>query len=469
MKERLDVILIGAGQRGAEVFGAYGIKHPREVRFVAVAEPDETRRVRFGRRHAIPAEMQFSDWEPLLEKGCLGEAALICTPDWLHTQPALEAMRAGYPVLLEKPMATRLEDCLELVQMSQDTGQQLHICHVLRYTQHYRRMREIVQSGQLGQVVNIDQRENVSWWHMAHSYVRGNWRSETQSSPMILAKCCHDLDIIPWVLDRNCLSLSSVGSLVHYRAENAPLGAAKRCLDDCAVSDTCPYYAPFVYGLAPLWRSMAGSASGFQRVAIQVWLKYPGMVRLLDRLIPALQQISHHQGWPLSVLASEPTPENVLQALRDGPYGRCVYHCDNDVVDHQVVSMAFEGGISATLTMHGHSFQEYRTTRIEGSQATLRGEFGLGGSKLILDEHRSGKRVVVNTSNSGSGHGGGDAVLMKAFLLCVKEGVIDAQTTAEKSLQSHRMAFAAEEARLNKKVIDMTKYMNYVWQETAAR
>jgi predicted dehydrogenase len=455
MPETIQAILIGAGQRGSEAYAPYALHHPEELRFVAVAEPIEERRVRFAAQHHIPAENVFETWEPLLSLPKLARAALVCTQDQQHTAPALKALRAGYDVLLEKPMATRLEDCLELVKTAEECGRQLHICHVLRYTPHFQKMRQIVQSGELGQVVNVSHRENVSYWHMAHSFVRGNWANSEKSSPMILAKCCHDFDILSWVLGRSCEQISSVGSLIHFCTENAPPDAPEYCLDGCPIAQTCPYYAPFVYlDLTPLWRSFVSTSSGFPRWIVQLQQHVPWLVKTLGTFSPLIRQVSDYRGWPRSVVASEPSPENILEAIRKGPYGRCVYRCDNNVVDHQAVLMQFEGNLSVTLTMQGHSHIEYRTTRIEGSHATLLGEFGLGGAWLEIRHHRSGRRQRIHTSGeAGQGHGGGDEALMAGFVRSLRTGGSQGLTLGRQSLESHLLAFAAEKARLEGRII----------------
>ncbi len=455
----IHAILIGAGQRGADVYGAYALKHPEQIRFVAVAEPNRARREKFTREHNIPEKYSFESWELLLAAGISGEAAVISTQDQQHTAPTAAALNAGYHVLLEKPMATTPEDCRLLVRTSEETGKQLHICHVLRYTKHFRTMKEIVQSGRIGEVINFSHRENVSWWHMAHSFVRGNWRNREESSPMILAKCCHDLDLLVWILGRQCQYLSSMGSLRHFRPENAPPGAPERCLDGCPSSQTCQYYAPFIYiDLIPLWRSIREGASGFPKAVIDAQLGAPAVVETLGKLIPALKQVSRYEGWPRSVVTSNPTPERLRQALaNDSPYGRCVYHCDNDVVDHQVVSMWFDGDISATLTMHGHAHSESRATRIEGTKGTLLAYFGLGGAWIETIDHLSGKREKLNTSSDPtSGHGGGDARLAAAFIESVRSGnTASALTGAREALESHLMAFAADQARRQSAIVHL--------------
>ncbi len=460
MTQPVHAVLIGAGNRGAHAYAPYALQHPDQLRFVAVAEPDAVRRGQFAARHAIPPERQFAGWEELLAQPQMGEAALICTPDDRHTAPALAALRGGYHVLLEKPMAATPEECRQLVQASRACERQLHICHVLRYTTHFQTLREIIQSGALGQVVDVDHRENVGYFHMAHSYVRGNWRNRALSSPMILAKCCHDFDILLWLFGVPVERLSSVGGLLHYRAENAPPGAPARCSQGCPAAATCPYEAEFVYlKLIPLWRSLIATGSGLEKGFMQLNLRSPALFRALAGLLPPLRQVSQYRGWPLNVLHPDPSPQNVRRALREGPYGRCVYRCDNDVVDHQVVSMAFGGGSSVTLSMHGHSHVEYRTTRIEGTRGRLTAELGIGGSWVQVDDHRSGRSRRLNTSaGGGAGHGGGDAGLMQAFLSSLRGDGQSARTTAAQALESHLLAFAAETARLEGRVLDASAW-----------
>jgi predicted dehydrogenase len=460
MIERVNAVLIGAGQRGAEAFAPYALQNPDRLRFVAVAEPDAARRTAFAEQYQIPIEHRFESWEPLLEKPALAESALVCTQDWLHTGPALAALQAGYHVLLEKPMAPTPAECRSLVEQAARCGRQLHVAHVLRYTKHFQRMREILRSGILGEIVNVSHRENVSWWHMAHSYVRGNWANSVQSNPMILAKCCHDFDILIWLLDRKCRRLSSFGSLAHFRPDKAPPGVPDCCLDGCPVQDTCPYYAPFIYvDLLPLWRSFAATAPPLPGLLARVQERAPGLLKLLSHIAPPLRQVVDYGGWPRSVVAQTPTLENLLEALKHGPYGRCVYRCDNDVVDNQVVAMQFEDDLSVTLTMQGHSHIEGRTTLIEGSRGMLQAHFGVGGAWIEVNQHRNDRRTTYDTSAAlGAGHGGGDHALLEAFLRSVIGDGKDALSLAEQALESHLLAFAAETARLEGKVIDMEEF-----------
>lgn len=459
MKELNPVraLMIGAGQRGAEVYGEYARRHPGQLRFVAVAEPDRQRLDNFSQAHQIPDNAQFTDWQDLLTTGLPAEAAFVCTQDQMHTGPAMAAMQAGYHVLLEKPMATTERECRELVDCADSQGRQLHVAHVLRYTPHFQTMRSILQSGVLGQIIHIAHAENVSWWHMAHSYVRGNWRKTSASAPMILAKCCHDLDILLWLLQDSCSQLYSSGGLRHFRPENAPPDAPERCLEGCPAAESCPFYAPFIYEtLTPFWRSLRDSTDSKRyQYLFELRLRQSGMLDAMAKLLPDLRQVTEYQGWPVSVVSQHPDRENIRRALQTGPYGRCVYHCDNDVVDHQVVDLTFKSGITATLTMHGFSHLEGRTTRIQGSLGELQAFLGQGGGWIEICEHRSGHQTRYQTgTDPARGHGGGDEGLMHAFVRSLQEEKsAKAQTLADQALASHLLAFSAERSRLEQRVI----------------
>lgn len=458
MSQPITAILIGAGERGYASYAPYALRHPDELRFVAVAEPHDARRARFAQAHGIPPERQYRTWEDLLAQGQIADAALICTLDRLHVAPTLAALEAGYDVLLEKPMATTLADCVQLVQAAERSGRLLQICHVLRYTAFFSTLHEIIASGRLGEIVTVEHRENVIYWHMAHSYVRGNWRNSRIGSPMILAKCCHDFDILYWNLGP-CKRLSSFGSLVHFRAENAPPGAPERCTDGCPAADKCPWYAPRLYlDFVPLLHiAREYSPNRWERLGAALALDYPVLRRML-RLIPGLEKSLDYRDWPVSVISEDTSREARLRALQTGPYGRCVYRCDNDVVDHQTVNMEMASGASVVLVMHGHSHEEGRTMRYDGTRATLRAKFADGLSSLIeIHDHCTGRVERIVPKMERGGHGGGDERLMAAFVRAVRDRSA-ALTTARESLESHLMAFAAEEARVAGVIVDMDAY-----------
>lgn len=412
----ITAVMFGAGGRGMQAYGPYALEHPEELRFVAVAEPDPDRRARFAAMHNIPPERQYTTWEDAISVGKLADAVFNCTVDQMHTASTLAAMDAGYEVLLEKPIAHTTAETVQLVRAAETQGRLLQICHVLRYTAFFQKVREIVQSGRLGDIINVDHRENLIFWHMAHSFVRGNWRNTETSAPMILAKCCHDLDILGWILGQPVERLSSFGSLLHFTPANAPDGAPQRCTDGCPAADWCKFYAPRLY---------AHDGSRFH----------------------------------LNAVTYEPTAAARMARLEtDSPYGRCVYHCDNNVVDHQAVSMALAGGTTVTLMMQGHGYEEGRTMRYDGTRATLQGRFA-GEQKLTIRDHRTSgvEQIQIETGNA-SGHGGGDFGLVRSFLNAMNGQPDDRLTSAQVSLESHLLAFAAEQARLESSVIDMADF-----------
>lgn len=461
MAEPITALLFGAGTRGAETYGPYALNHPDQIKFVAVAEPDPNRRARFAKRHAIQKEMCFETWQDALERDILADVVVNSTQDQMHTESGVAALEKGYDMLLEKPIAHTLEGALRIVQTAERHQRYLQICHVLRYTDFFKRIHELLRSGRLGQIITISHRENVSAWHMAHSYVRGNWRREDISSPMILAKSCHDLDLLVWFTGRLPSKLSSHGSLLHFKPENAPPGAPEHCTDGCPIEETCPFYAPAIYlQLMPFILAVSHSSNPLYRLAGNFALKNRDFIEGLANVVPPLRELTEYAGTPRSVICDDPGNRDALMAaLQVGPYGRCVYHCDNDVVDHQVVAIEFEGGITATLTMQGHSHEEGRTLRVDGSRASLLAKFGYTRTQIEIHDHRSRHIEQINFPSNVErlGHGGGDPGIMEDLVQAMKMGRAPT-TNPRESLECHYMAFAAEDSRHNNIVIDMQEY-----------
>jgi predicted dehydrogenase len=420
----VQVVMLGAGGRGFFSYGNWILDHPDQIRVVAVAELDPARRERFARAHGLPPDRVFADHRELFAQGQLAEALINTTMDRDHVETTLGALESGYHVLLEKPMATTPHDCARLVRAAESADRMLHICHVMRYSPFWDTLHKTLRSGAVGEVMTVDHRENVAFWHQAHSFVRGNWGNSGRSAPMILAKSCHDMDILHWLLDRPVLKLSSFGALTHFTAEQAPEGAPERCMDGCPHWESCPHYAPRIY--------------------------------LRDR-----------SGWPISAITLDLSYEGRIEALRSGPYGRCVYHCDNDVVDHMTINMLFEGDLTVTFTMHAFSHENCRTIRYDGTRASLRGH----GEKdeMRLYDFRTLQEREIPVPQAEGGHGGGDAGLMTAFVQALRGEGAALRTSARDSLESHLMAFAAEESRLNGGVlIDMSEYRARIEAEVAA-
>ncbi len=425
----INAILVGAGSRGTFVYGAYALAHRERLRFVAVAEPDKARRERFARLHDLPAERRFESWNEALSSGITAQVVVVATMDTLHVAPSIEAMKNGYHVLLEKPMAVRPEDCVSLVKASQRYDRMLQIGHVLRHTAFFSRLKELITSGVLGHIVSVQHQENVTYWHMAHSFVRGNWGRAKESGPMILTKCCHDIDLLLWMMSHTKpISVTSIGSLSHFTRENAPPGATPRCTDGCSAEPACPFSATRVY---------------------------------LDM---------ERDPYFAAALTSDVSYEGRLKALKEGPYGKCVYMTDNDVVDHQSVIIEFANGSTATLVLHGFSAVEGRTMRYDGSHATIRGAFPHDGNHEIeVSQHITGKTEHLSITNSGwGGHGGGDGGLISAFLDDVVTGQsADRLCSVETALMSHLVAFAAEESRVTRRTIQLSNYMAAIENQLA--
>ena len=340
----VTAVVLGAGSRGS-IYAGFAKEHPEALRVVAVAEPRADRRELLASSLELPAEGCFASWQELLARPKMADCAFICTLDDDHTAPAIRAMELGYHVLLEKPMSNTEEECRLIARTAEQTGRVLAVCHVLRYTPFYMTLKALIDQGEIGEVTTINQIENVGYWHQAHSFVRGNWHTVRETSPMLLQKSCHDMDIILWLMGRDCRRVQSFGSLRHFTPDNAPAGAPERCLDGCPHAETCPYYAPALY---------------------------------MDM---------RRTGWPVDVITTDLSEAGRRKALQEGPYGRCVYHCDNDVVDRQVVNLEFEGGAVATFTMTAFSADFSRQLKIFGTEGQITADMGTG--EIVL--HRFGQ------------------------------------------------------------------------------
>ena len=402
--EKLTFAIAGMGNRGIR-YAQKQMEHPDDMQVTAIADPRPQQLESSNRFLKLPNERLFPSVEAMLAGPKLADVMIIATQDAQHRAHAIAAMERGYDLILEKPIANTMEDCISIAQTAQRLGRRVLVCHVLRYTPFYRRIKNLLQQGRIGKVESIEAMEAVGYYHFAHSFVRGNWHKAADSSPMILAKCCHDLDLMLWLTDRHCQRVSSFGSLDYFRAENCPADAAERCLD-CTVPD-CPFHAP----------------------------------RFYESRIP---------GWPANVLHPEPTVENLRRILRTSDYGRCVFRMDNDVVDHQVVNLLMEGGATVGLQMIGFTAVQDRTIRIMGTEGELWGSFRSG---LIHMQRFCEEEQVIDVSRDArafSGHGGGDSGLISDAIRYFRNEVFDRTSITElnDSIESHCIAFAAEASRL---------------------
>jgi predicted dehydrogenase len=406
----LTAVVLGAGNRG-NVYAAYSKKFPDELKIVGVAEPIELRRKRFSEQYNIPAKYQWITWEHALQIPKFADVLIITTPDHLHYGPAMQGLSLGYDLILEKAIAQSWEQCNNILKLSQQQQRIVAICHVLRYTPYFRKLKAVMDSGELGTIVSVQHFEPVEHIHTSHSFVRGNWRNTKESNPMILSKSCHDLDILRWLINKPCIRLSSFGSLRYFKAENAPAGSTLRCTDGCQVESTCPYSA------------------------IKIYLK--------------------RNDWVQSLRLENNNPETILKALKEGPYGRCVFHCDNDVVDHQVVAMEFAEQITVSFAMEAFTSYSGRRTCVMGTLGDAVGDM----ETLTITDFRTNQKQVWDAQQAAridSGHGGGDFGLVHDFIQAVSQRNPALLTsTIEASMESHLMGFKAEESRLTGKTVNI--------------
>ena len=408
--KQITAIVIGAGNRG-RLYASYAERFPDHLKIVGVSDILESRKDAMGDKHGIPQEHRFGHYREVFEVPKFADVVIISTPDDKHIEPCLKAMELGYDVLLEKPAAQTEAECRQILAYTKKYNRIVAICHVLRYAPYFIALKHAVATGEIGELVNIQHMEPIQYAHMAHSYVRGNWRSEKATTPIILAKSCHDLDIIRWIVDKPCLTIAADGSLHLFKKENAPEGAPLRCTDGCPHESTCPYSAIDIY-------------------------------------------VTRKQHLGVFDLKNRRDENEIMEKIKTTGYGRCVYHCDNDQPDHYVSQMTFEDGKTASFTMDAFTPWGGRRTRIMGTTGFIEGD----GKTFTVYDFRSNKKKVWNMDvvdaeeYKGSGHGGGDFALVRDFIEAVAtQDNNRLSSTIEASIESHIMGFAAEKSRKSNK------------------
>lgn len=410
LEQPVRVVLIGAGHRGS-IYAEYAKKSPREMRIVGVADPNNVRRQRIAQAHGVPAERCFTDWKGVFEHDGQpvtkwADAVIIATPDRLHTAPCLAALALGYDVLIEKPIAPSEAECRQILAAAQASGRIVGVCHVLRYTPYFRELKALLDAGMIGQVVSVQHLEPIEHTHMSHSYVRGNWRKSQEATPIILAKSCHDTDIIRWLVGDTAAEVHCFGNLKWFTSANAPEGSTERCTDGCAVERSCPYSALQIY--------------------------YRDRKRLYVFDLPPDEK----QWGPL-----------IMQGLNTTDYGRCVYRMDNDQPDHLTVNILFANGVTAGFSMEALVSYEGRRTRIMGSMGDIVGDM----ESFTLTSFKDGKRK--SWSMKTDAHGGGDHRLVKDWVQAVgQKNPALLSSSVEVSVESHLIAYAAEKSRLDRTI-----------------
>lgn len=399
----VTAIICGYGGRGG-YYGSMQAQMPREWMVVGVAEPVDYRIEAAARNHNLPDHLKFQTWEQVFERRKFADVVVISMPDNLHYEPTMRALEMGYHVLLEKPIAQTWKQCTDILKLATKKGRVVGVCHVLRYAPYFVQMHAVARSGMIGDILSIQHMEPIHYLHFAHSYVRGPWHNTKESNPSLLAKSCHDLDIIRWMIGKPCRLVSSFGSLKYFRSEYAPEGAPKMCLDGCPVENSCIYHAGRVYVRDKIWST-------------------------------------HH------IISRDRSDAAILEQLKRVHIGRCVYQANNDVADHQIANMLFEGGATASFNMEAMTSYSGRRTRIMGTKGDLVGD------ERTLDIFDFEKRTRINWDVSKhyrdlSGHGGGDFRMVRDFTQAV--GREDASLLASnlgEAMESHLIGFEAERSR----------------------
>ena len=400
--ETKKLAVIGYGGRGS-IYGEYAINYPEKFKLVAAADINESKLYRV-KSLGIPT---YSDYRELLDAGLEIDLVAICSQDAQHKEHAMYALNKGYNLLLEKPIAQNKQDCIDIYECAKKNNRKVYVCHVLRYSKFYSTVKDIIDSGELGEVVNIQAQEGVSYYHISNSFVRGPWRNSDESCPMILAKCCHDMDIIRYLMGDKCVSLNSYGSRKFFNSEHAPEGATQYC-SDCPHAKTCIYNAQRIY-TTDEYRWMAG----------------------------------------YFIKEGSNDDENVLKWLKKSQYDKCVFKTDNNVVDNQQTLMLFENGKTAVHTMTGFTRRIYRDLKVHGTKAEL---YGVMEDNYIEIRTFGGgvKQINVDISEATLGsHNGSDYFMMEQLYKELNGEKSKGITYLDVSLESHMMSFAAEESRLN--------------------
>jgi predicted dehydrogenase len=409
----VTVVILGAGARG-RTYASYAKDFPDCMKVVGVADINEYRKKDMAKKHDIPANAQFGDWSEAIAAGKIADAVVISLPDDLHYEPCMKALELGYDVLLEKPVAQTEEECVAIRDKANEKGAIVAVCHVLRYAPYFIALKAVIDSGAIGKLISVQHLEPIQYAHMAHSYVRGNWHNAKQTTPIILAKSCHDLDILRWLVGQPCKSIAAYGSLTYFTPENKPEGATERCTDGCPHEATCPYSA------------------------IDIYVNKQQHLGVFDALPPKSEP--------------EARAKKIRDYLATTDYGRCVFAMDNDQPDHYVSCMEFADGTTASFSMEAFMARGGRRTRVMGTKGEIDGDM----HKFVMTDFRTGKKTEWDAKTvkevaayAAHGHGGGDFGLARDFVNAVGHHDVNRLSSdINVSMESHIMGFAAEKSRL---------------------
>jgi GFO/IDH/MocA oxidoreductase family protein len=419
----LEAVLVGAGSRGLRTVGVYAKAAPDELKFIAVAEPDDERREVFAREHNIPKENCFKDYKDLLSKPRMAPLCFNTTMDQEHFDSTMMAFDKGYHLFLEKPITDAPETGIKIVQTALEKKLMVQVCHPLRYSSFYLKIKELLEGGAIGRLVSISMEEMVGYWHYAHSFVRGNWRNSKTSGPLIVTKCCHDMDLVSWLVNNRVKKVASFGSRSYFNEANAPEGAPLRCTDGCPAEDKCIYSAKQLY-------------------------------------------LTDYTGWPVTAISVKQDEVSRRKALETGPYGKCVFRGENDVVDHQVLNAEFEGGVTFNFAVRAFNCVFGRTISVHGTEGEMNGFLDKAQINLYRYTQGFNKTIEPESVSLGEnldGHGGGDPEVIRNFLQKYRDKDFRSiEDSLRNSLEGHLLSFAAESARVKGETILMDEFRESV-------
>jgi predicted dehydrogenase len=408
----LRIAVIGAGVRGTSLARKV-VSSGLPASIVAVAEPDPVKRKMFSEEFSIPIDSVYSGWETLADDLQKCDAAIIATLDNQHTGPAIASLKKGWHILIEKPLADTFEDCVNIVNLQKKNNRIVSVCHTLRFMEGYRKVKKLIDGNAVGELIHIEHMEAISNMRFAHNYVRGRWSQEKLNTFLLLHKCSHDIDFINWLFKESCVRVSSFGSLKFFTSANAPLGSALRCTDGCSIAESCPYDALRLYTKGNL------------------------------------------EEWPAKDISNVHNEESHFRALRNGPYGHCVWHAGNDVVDHQVVMMEFNGGATATCTLTGYSATNGRRVRVQGSEGEILFDEAAGTITVRrFDDsiNESANLPVVKEYHPE------DQDIVNEWILSILSST-SVTVDASEALRTHAVVFAAELSRREGRTVSMRELL----------
>ena len=405
--KQVSIVAIGAGNR-TNKYLEYVKQHPDKAKLVGVVELNEIRRNKIAEKFCLEPSACFTDYHEFFRSSLKVDAVMICTPENMHYEPCMMAIEAGYHVLLEKPIAQTPEECIAIGEAARRKNVIVTVCHVLRYHPYFIKLKELACSGELGNIISINHRTAVGVDRAAHSFVRGPWRKESETNPMLISKCCHDIDFLLWLTKTRCRKLTSFGSLRWFKSTNAPEGSAHRCID-CQVESQCPFSAVDLYRIRRDW--------------------------IANFDVPQGKNID----------------EVIEKELEQGLYGRCIYHCDNDVVDHQIVSMEMESEVTINFSMDIFTLEDHRATQICLTEGEIEGD----ETQIKVRRFRGGEETIYDFSDIKHKpfHAGADLDLMNDFIEAIQTEGKYLRTSIDLSVESHRICFEAERSRKEKRTI----------------